>query len=398
MSAATYRALNEGKSTQFISPLKAAAGLLGLLVMGAAGWANSRAPISETLHNTLFGNQDVKTAVPGPLQGVVPPSSTGPLNVVFVNTGRFNFDQSLDLTAFNQHGLTTKIYNDPSPSVDQVVERAQGYQVVVSHQVPVDVKRLPSSVKLIVEAGTGFNNIDVAEATRRDITVCNVPAYSTDAVAQLAITFVLDLSASISLQAKMLARGDRANFHSWKLPLFELSGKTLGLVCGTGSIGMQTAKLARALGMTVLSTSRSPPKMMGPEAGLYKVVELDELLQKSDFVSVHCPLSDATKHLISADKLSKMKPTAYLINTARGPVVDEAALIDALQRKTIAGAGLDVQAVEPPEQHSPLYTMDNVILTPHIGWKRKESRQRLLGVVLENILAYKAGRPVNEVN
>lgn len=197
---------------------------------------------------------------------------------------------------------------------------------------------------------------------------------------------MLSFSASLTQQHRALARGDKTLFGgAFPLPLFELRGKTLGLVGGNGEIGSRVSTLAQALGMKVLVYSRS------------SATPLATLLSESDFISLHCPLTPATKHLINASALSGMKKSAYLINTARGAIVDEAALVAALQAGRLAGAALDVQDPEPPAADSPLYTLDNVILTPHIGWKRAETRQRLIDAVASNIAVWAAGKPVSVV-
>ena len=194
-------------------------------------------------------------------------------------------------------------------------------------------------------------------------------------------------------QHRALWAGDKQTFRGpLSCPHFELGGKVLGLVGGSGTIGSKTAEIARALGMKVLVYSRS-----ARSCDLWDAVALEDLLAKSDFVSVHCPLNDATRHLIDAKALAQMKPTAYLINTARGAIIKEDDLVDALRSGTIAGAGLDVQDPEPPADNSPLYSMDNVLLTPHIGWKRLETRQRLMDIVADNISAFVSGSPVNLV-
>ena len=273
------------------------------------------------------------------------------------------------------------------------------HAVVVTKEMPVTaetIDALPDSVKLIVEAGTGFNNIDLDAATSKNIKVCNVPAYSTDAVASLVMTFVLSLSCSMQTTQRRWQSGDT---DSWKdlgiLPHFELAGKTIGLVGGRGAIGSRVADLARAFGMHVLISSRSSAPC-GKEG--VEVVNLDDLLARSDFVSVHCPSNAETRGLIGAPQFARMKTTAYLINTARGNILDESALADALKNKSIAGAGLDVMVVEPLPASSPLFQCDNVLLTPHIGWKRAETRQRLLAGVAENIDAFFKGSPKNVVN
>jgi len=251
------------------------------------------------------------------------------------------------------------------------------------------IAQFPDSVKLIQEAGTGFNNIDLAAAKAKGITVCNCPAYSSDAVAQLVITFVLNFSCSMVPQMRMLSQGNRDNFTKClQVPHFELGGKTIGLIGGSGGIGSKVASLAEAMGMKVIITSRSPK----PNA-----VPLEELLRTSDFVSLHCPLNDETRGIINKATLGLMKPTAFLINTGRGPLVKEDELIEVLKAGQIAGAGLDVQEVEPPANDSPLYQLENVILTPHIGWKRLETRQRLMDIVTANLDAFAKGNPINVV-
>lgn len=255
------------------------------------------------------------------------------------------------------------------------------------------IAQFPDSVKLICEAGTGYNNIDLAAARARGITVCNIPAYSSQRVAHTAIMLLLCLSSSMGAQIRMLERGDRSNFtRCLGLDHVEVNGKTIGLI-GAGNIGRGVMKIALALDMEVLVYSRTP-RDYGPGV---TCVSLEELLSRSDYVSLHCPLTDATRHLINKDTLSLMKPTAFLINTSRGALVDEAALIDALKAGTIAGAGLDVQETEPPAADNPLYTMENVILTPHMGWKGLETRQRLISLLAGNIAAYLEGSPINVV-
>ena len=266
---------------------------------------------------------------------------------------------------------------------------------MVTKELPIGAEllaRFPDSVGLLCEAGTGYNNIDLDAARSKGITVCNIPAYSTQRVAHTAILLLLGLASSLRQQMAMLDRGDRSCFtQSLSCSHVEVNGKTLGII-GAGHIGKAVARVAQALDMEVLAYSRTPR-----EDGL-RYVGLDQLLAQSDFVSLHCPLNDQTRHLIDAAALSKMKPTAFLINTARGALVDEAALIDALRAGTIAGAGLDVQETEPPAPDSPLYTMENVLLTPHMGWKGLETRQRLVALLSENIRAYLAGAPIHVVS
>lgn len=310
---------------------------------------------------------------------------------VVLNAAKMNYDGRLDLTSLAPH---VTIYDDSTP--EQIPQRLQGCEIAVTKELPMPaelIARFPDSVKLICEAGTGYNNIDLAAARARGITVCNIPAYSAQRVAHTAIMLLLCLSSSMGAQIRMLERGDRSNFtRCLGLDHVEVNGKTLGLI-GAGSIGRAVMKIALALDMEVLVCSRTP-RDYGPGV---TCAGLEDLLRRSDYVSLHCPLTAATRHLIGRDALALMKPTAFLINTARGALVDEAALIDALRAGTIAGAGLDVQETEPPAADSPLYAMENVILTPHMGWKGLETRQRLVSLLAENIAAYLAGRPVNVV-
>lgn len=311
---------------------------------------------------------------------------------VVLNAAKMNYDGRLDLTSLAPH---VTIYDDSTP--EQIPQRLQGCEIAVTKELPVPaelIARFPDSVKLICEAGTGYNNIDLAATRARGITVCNIPAYSAQRVAHTAVMLLLCLSSSMGAQIRMLERGDRSNFtRCLGLDHVEVNGKTLGLI-GAGSIGRAVMKIALALDMEVLVCSRTP-RDYGPGV---TCAGLEELLRRSDYVSLHCPLTAATWHLIGRDALALMKPTAFLINTARGALVDEAALIDALRAGTIAGAGLDVQETEPPAADNPLYAMENVILTPHMGWKGLETRQRLVSLLAENIAAYLAGRPVNVVD
>ena len=312
--------------------------------------------------------------------------------VVVLNAAKMNYDGSLDFSGLSDH---VELFDDTS--ADEIFERIEGAAAVVTKEMPVTgemLAKFPDSVKLIVEAGTGYNNIDLDGARARGITVCNVPAYSSQRVAHTAIMMMLNLSSAMQKQIRMLERGDRSNFTKClQVPHTELNGKTLGVV-GAGNIGKQVIRIARAMEMKILVYTRTPKE---DEEDL-KYVPLETLLRESDYVSLHCPLKPETKHLINADRLAMMKPTAFLINTSRGALIDEEALIAALKNGTIAGAGLDVQETEPPAEDSPLYTMENVVLTPHMGWKGQETRQRMVDIVAEDVQGFFAGRPVNVVS
>ncbi|SDM43618.1 glycerate dehydrogenase [Dendrosporobacter quercicolus] len=317
------------------------------------------------------------------------------MKTVFLNAAKLDFDHKLDFSPLSR--LTALTCYDAS-SNEEIVGRVQGQNIIITKELPVGrdvISQFPSSVRLICEAGTGYNNIDIVAAREKNIAVCNIPSYSTEAVAQLAITFILNLSASLPQQQSMLERKNFANFTKYlQVPHFELRGKTLGIV-GAGAIGRQTASIALALGMNILAYNPRPKDWTEINA---RFTTLERLLEQSDFVSLHCPLNDATRHIINKERLELMKASAYIINTSRGALINEADLIAALRNKIIAGAGLDVQDPEPPELDNPLFGMNNVIITPHIGWRRYESRQRLINLMADNIQAFVAGNPVNVVN
>ena len=311
---------------------------------------------------------------------------------VVLNAKKMNFDGKLDFSILSSD---VTIYDDTTEQ--QLTERIQGTDIIVTKEMPVSaemIQRFPESVKLICEAGTGYNNIDLKAAGQRGITVCNIPAYSTERVAHTAIMMILNLSSAMQVQMKMLACGNHDNFtRNLQVPHVEVNGKTLGVI-GAGHIGRKVIQIAQALDMNILVYTRTPRE---DEKGI-RYVSLEELLKNSDYVSMHCPLTESTKHMINKETLSLMKPSAFIINTSRGALIDEAALIEALENGTIAGAGLDVQETEPPEENSPLYTMDNVLLTPHMGWKGLETRQRLVSILADNIKKFMEGNPINVVS
>ena len=312
--------------------------------------------------------------------------------VVVVNASKMNYDHLLDFSVLSND---VQVYDDSTNA--ELIERIQGARVVVTKELPVGAELLsqfPDSVKLIVEAGTGYNNIDLDAARAKGITVCNIPAYSTERVAHTVIMMLLNFSSTMQQQIGMLAKGDRSNFTKYlQVSHTEVNGKTLGVV-GAGHIGMEVIKVAKALGMDVLVHTRTPKA----DGDGIRYVSLDELLEHSDYITLHCPLNEQTKHMINKDTIAKMKSSAVIINTGRGALINEADLCEALVAKRIAGAGLDVQEVEPPVEDSPLYTLDNVIITPHMGWKGLETRQRLVGIIRDNVQAFLKGEPINVVS
>ena len=312
--------------------------------------------------------------------------------VVVVNASKMNYDQALDFSVLSSD---VQVYDNSTNT--ELIERIQGARVVVTKELPVGadlLSQFPDTVKLIVEAGTGYNNIDLNAAKERGITVCNIPAYSTERVAHTVIMMILNFASTMQKQIGMLAKGDRSNFTKHlQVSHTEVNGKTLGVV-GAGLIGMEVIKVAKALGMNILVHTRTPKA----DGDGIRYVSLDELLENSDYITLHCPLNDKTKHMINKETIGKMKSSAVIINTGRGPLINEAELCEALAAKRIAGAGLDVQEVEPPAEDSPLYTLDNVILTPHMGWKGLETRQRLVGIIRDNVQAFFKGEPINVVS
>ena len=312
--------------------------------------------------------------------------------VVVVNASKMNYDHALDFSILSND---VQVYDNSTNT--ELIERIQGARVVVTKEIPVTAELLsqfPDTVKLIVEAGTGYNNIDLNAAKAKGITVCNIPAYSTERVAHTVIMMILNFASTMQQQIGMLAKGDRSNFTKHlQVSHTEVNGKTLGVV-GAGHIGMEVIKVAKALGMNILVHTRTPKA----DGDGIRYVSLDELLENSDYITLHCPLNDQTKHLINKETIGKMKPNAVIVNTGRGALINEADLCEALAAKRIAGAGLDVQEVEPPVEDSPLYTLDNVIITPHMGWKGLETRQRLVGIIRDNIQAFLKGEPINVVS
>ncbi len=313
------------------------------------------------------------------------------VKTVVLNGDRMNYDHRLDFSILSNE---VKVYEETEP--EQILERVQGFDIVVTKEIPVPgdiIRSFPDSVKLIVEAGTGYNNHDLEAIKEKGLTLCNVPAYSTERVAHTAIMMILNLSSSMRKQMNMLHDGDRSNFtRCMQVDHVEVNGKILGVI-GTGNIGREVIKIAQALGMKILAYARTPRE---DEPGI-RFASLEEVLAQSDYLTLHCPLNAETRHLINRERLALMKPTACIVNTARGALIDEEALIEALQEGRIAGAGLDVQETEPPAADNPLYDMDNVILTPHMGWRGLETRQRLVSIAADDIKNFLAGTPVNVI-
>jgi glycerate dehydrogenase len=288
--------------------------------------------------------------------------------------------------------------HDRTPEA-QVLERAREAEALITNKTKLTrdlLARLPR-LRYIGVIATGYNVVDAAAARERGIAVCNVPEYATLNVVQAVFALLLELTNHAGHHAQTVRAGKWSasiDFAYWDFPLIGLPGLTLGLV-GYGRIGRAVGRAARAFGMNVLATRR---RENAGEEDEVRFVDLGRLFNESDVVSLHCPLTPETDKLVNAARLERMKRTAYLINTARGGVVDEAALAGALNHERIAGAGLDVLSVEPPPSDNPLLAAKNCIITPHIGWATRDARIRLLQVAAENLRAWQTGRPQNVVN
>ncbi len=316
-------------------------------------------------------------------------------NAVFLNSSKVDFDGKLNFNALKKEANIT-LYEKTEK--EDILTRVEGQNIVITKEIPMGrelIERLPSSVELICEAGTGYNNIDIKAAREKNITVCNIPSYSSDAVSQLVLAFILSLSSSLTVQQTMIREKKLDNFSSHlQVNHFEVSGKTLGVI-GAGKIALEVIKRARAFNMNVLVYSRTVKDLKDENI---QFVSLEKLLTDSDFVTIHCPLTEETRYLIRKEKLALMKPSAYLINTARGAIIKEADLVEALRAGVIAGAALDVLEQEPATADNPLLSLPNCILTPHIGWQCLETRQRLLQMLADNIHGFLTGNVQNCVN
>jgi glycerate dehydrogenase len=284
-----------------------------------------------------------------------------------------------------------------------VIERAAGAEILLTNKVVLGSEQLAQlpQLRYIGVLATGYNVIDVEAARRHNVTVTNVPAYSTASVAQMVFALLLELTQQVGHHARLVREGRwsaSADFCFWDRPLVELEGLTLGIV-GFGAIGRRVARLGRAFGMEVLVHTAHPEKYRQTEEGRpARFIGLDDLFRASDAVSLHCPLTEETRELVDARRLELMKPSAFLINTGRGPLVDEAALAAALNAGRIAGAGLDVLTAEPPPAGNPLLQAANCCITPHIAWATRAARQRLMATAVENLRAFLAGDPQNVVS
>lgn len=302
----------------------------------------------------------------------------------------------LDWSVIGQLGkLTVYAYTPP----EKMLEHAREADIIIVNKAVLNqelLQQLPQ-LKCICVSATGFNNVDVTAAQQLDIPVCNVVGYGSTSVAQHVFALLLTLTNRIEAHSQSVKAGDWANSRDFCYtlqPIVELAGKTMGIY-GFGKIGQQVGKIALAFGMNVLATHKHPKRDAMPGVTF---VDLGTLFEQSDVVTLHAPLSSENKAFVNQEMLRKMKSSAYLINTGRGPLIDEKDLAEALKNQQIKGAGLDVLSQEPPAHDHPFYQLDNCIITPHQAWASKQSRMRLLNATAENVKAFLEGSPVNVVN
>ncbi len=315
------------------------------------------------------------------------------MNAVFLDYESLD-KNDLDFSAL--HAVFSQLELYPSTLATQVLARVQHADVIISNKVVLDAETLKqcSSLKLILISATGTNNIDLAQAKAQGITVCNCQGYGTSAVAQHTLMLMLALATSVIQYDRAVRQGEWNKspiFCLLDFPIVELAGKTLGIL-GYGELGQAVAKLAEAFGMKIIVGAL-------PNRSTENRVALSELLPQVDFLSLHCPLTEETRDLIDSQAFERMKPSAFLINCARGGIVNEQALATALRTGQIAGAATDVLSVEPPKEGNILLTDDipNLIITPHNAWGSVDARQRIVQQLTENALAFQQGQPIRQV-
>lgn len=283
-------------------------------------------------------------------------------------------------------------------SSEEVIARSAGAEAILTNKtvITTEIMEALPDLKYIGVLATGYNVVNIDAAREKGIVVTNIPAYSTPSVAQMVFAHILNIAQQVQHHSEEVRKGrwtNNADFCFWDTPLIELREKKIGLV-GLGHTGFNTARIAIGFGMQVTAYTSKSSLQLPPEI---KKRTLDELFSECDIVSLHCPLTDETKELVNAERLRLMKPTAILINTGRGPLVNEQDLADALNAGKLYAAGLDVLSSEPPKADNPLLTARNCYITPHIAWASLEARTRLMDILVENIKAFQAGKPVNNV-
>lgn len=309
------------------------------------------------------------------------------------NPGDLSWDEIAALGTLTVYDRTS--FTDEA----EIIERIGDAEVVVTNKTPVSRRVIDSCplMKLIAVIATGYNVVDCGRAKEKGVLVANVPSYGTAAVGQFAVALLLEICCRVGHHDRTVHEGKWENCSDWcywDYPIIELAGKTMGII-GFGRIGRQTGRIARAMGMDVIAYDGSPTEE-GRKIARY--VQLDELLGRSDVIALHCPLLPDTKEIINRSSIAKMKDGVIIINNGRGPLVNERDLADALNCGKVYAAGVDVVSSEPIRSDNPLLTAKNCIITPHISWAAKESRQRIMDCTAENIRAYIEGRPINIVN
>jgi len=303
----------------------------------------------------------------------------------------------LSWAGFESLGALT-VYDRTPMDETVIIDRIGDAEIAITNKTLISCGTIEAckNLKYIGVLATGYNVVDVEAARERDIPVANIPAYGTEAVAQFAMALLLGICHRVEDHSASVLRGDwtgSPDFCYWNHPLIELTGKTFGCI-GFGRIGQATAQVAKALGMRILATD----VQVDPVQDLAEYVDLDTLLRESDVVSLHCPLTSETEGIINKDALAKMKEGAILINTSRGPLIQEQDLADALNAGKLYAAGVDVVSVEPIRADNPLLTAKNILITPHIAWAPRESRSRLMDIAMANLRAFLDGTPQNVVN
>ncbi|WP_300704232.1 D-2-hydroxyacid dehydrogenase [Bacteroides sp.] len=288
------------------------------------------------------------------------------------------------------------IYDRTAPA--EVLERSSGAEILLTNKTVLTAEHMAAlpELKYIGVLATGYNIVDVNAAKERGIVVTNIPAYSTDSVAQMVFAHILNITQQVQHHSEEVRKGrwsSNKDFCFWDTPLIELRGKKIGIV-GLGHTGFTTARIAIGFGMQVCAYTSKTNFQLPPEV---RKMELDELFRECDIISLHCPLTDSTRELVNAERLKMMKHTAILINTGRGPLINEQDLADALNNGEIYAAGLDVLSQEPPRADNPLLSARNCYITPHIAWASTAARERLMLIMLENIKAYLGGKTINNV-
>ncbi|MBD2703158.1 D-2-hydroxyacid dehydrogenase [Spirosoma sp. BT702] len=290
------------------------------------------------------------------------------------------------------------VYDRTSP--DELLERATDTEILFTNKAPLGeavLEKLPN-LKFIGVLATGYNVVNTDVAKQKGIVVCNVPGYGTSSVVQFTFALLLELTQHVQRHSDSVKEGQwsrSADWCYWNYPLIELAGKTMGII-GFGSIGEQVANVATAFGMNIIGSKRQRTDQSHRKN--FQWADIPELLAQSDVVSIHAPLLPETQGLINKENLALMKPSAFLLNTARGPIIVDQDLADALNKGVIAGAAIDVLSVEPPPANNPLFSAKNCLITPHIAWGTKEARSRLMAIAVDNLKAFLEGNPINVVN